>query len=102
MFSVVDVMVEDAFSVSGVSRSSDANTVGSGQRVRSRISTDRISGVHEFGTGNRPSSGRRALGFENRTMSTDDAQDLADRDSSLLLRSPLVRRHQGRTRMSNL
>ncbi|CAI5700794.1 hypothetical protein KXD40_009608 [Peronospora effusa] len=90
------------FSVSGVSRSSDANTVGSGQRVRSRISTDRISGVHEFGTGNRPSSARRALGFENRTMSTDDAQDLADRDSSLLLRSPLVRRHQGRTRMSNL
>ncbi|CAI5718827.1 unnamed protein product [Peronospora destructor] len=78
-----------------------SNTAGSGQRVRSRLSTDRLSDVRESGSGNRPSSTRRALGFENRTMSTDDAQDLADRDSFLLLRSPLVRRHQGRTKVSS-
>ncbi|CAH0515610.1 unnamed protein product [Peronospora belbahrii] len=90
------------FSIAGVPRSSDANMMASGQRGRSRLSIDRLSGVREFGTGStsRPPAVNRASGFENRTMSNDDAHDLVRRHSSALLRYPLVRRHQGRSMVS--
>ncbi|KAL4106367.1 hypothetical protein PRIC1_004418 [Phytophthora ramorum] len=107
------------FSVSALSRNSEADTAAGRARENATViagghdrpPVDRLTRVRENGsmTGagsegqrsfQRPSA-LRTRGFENRTMSNDDVHDLAHGDSTSVPRSPLVRRYTGRNTLSS-